>query len=56
MEALREVSLDGYLTVDVASLRALQIFQARCSSSLQSCMHFRVHVPAVSDCTDLICK
>jgi hypothetical protein len=29
VEALREVSLDGYLSVDVASLRALQIFQAR---------------------------
>ena len=29
VEALREVSLDGYLTVDAGSLRALQIFQAR---------------------------
>lgn len=29
VEAVSEVSLAGFLSVDVASLRALQIFQAR---------------------------
>lgn len=40
VEALREVSLDGYLTVDVASLRALQIFQACrcCHACMPACV------------------